>query len=207
MGIFGKYPKRKGSALSEIILSGEISSLPSLQRQLPAQHSSREYQSSLVKHWHNVQQPHRFSQPSGQLPWCFSVQNQRQLLMNTLQNWMNKFSSKGKWRKTYSFNSLNKASTLFSEASRTMISSFSTLTYSGSLYLQKKTRISFDRMSDRFCRRRLIFLRATHWTSGGEDKSVTNGGAILRTSCLINSSRRTFRIWIMITWWLMLWRG
>ena len=67
------------------------SSRPSLQRQLLARHSSREYQLSQVKRWHNVQQPYRFSQPSGQLPWCSSERNLRQLLMNTLRNGMSKF--------------------------------------------------------------------------------------------------------------------
>lgn len=56
-----------------------------------------------------------------------------------------------------------------------MISSFSTLTYGGSLYLQKKTRISLARISGRFWRRRLMFRRATHWTSGGDEMRVTDG--------------------------------
>jgi hypothetical protein len=50
MGIFGKYPGRKGGAVSKITLSEKVNSRPSLQRQLLAQHSSRGYQSSLVKH-------------------------------------------------------------------------------------------------------------------------------------------------------------
>lgn len=81
-----------------------------------------------------------------------------------------------------------------------MISTFSTLTYNGSLYLQKKTRISLESNSGRFCSNKLIFRRETHWTSGGEDSSVTSGGAILRTSCLMRSSRLTCLMWIMITW-------
>lgn len=69
--------------------------------------------------------------------------------------------------------SLKNVSTFFSVTSLIMISSFSTLTYGGSLYLQKKTRISFERASGRFCRIRLILRRATHWTSGAEETSVT----------------------------------
>ena len=64
-------------------------------------------------------------------------------------------------------------STLLSFASLTMISSFSTLTYGGSLYLQKNTRISFDKVSGRFCRSKLMFRRATHWTSGADEIRVT----------------------------------
>ena len=54
-----------------------------------------------------------------------------------------------------------------------MISSFSILTYSGSLYLQKNTRNSLARMSGRFCKSRLMFRRATHWISGAEETRVT----------------------------------
>ena len=97
-------------------------------------------------------------------------------------------------KKTCSFNSLNRASTLFSPANLTMISNFSTLTYSGSLYLQKKTLISFDKISVRFCSRRLMFRNATHCTSGGEDNSVTRGGAIFLTNCLTSSSLLTLRM-------------
>ena len=117
----------------------------------------------------------------------------------------------------YSFSSLSNASTFFSAAKRTIMSSFSTLTYEGSLYLQKNTRISFWRISCRFCSNRLMLRSATHCTSGSEDTSVTtscvsdvterlcpgyrpNGGAILRTSCLRRSSLFTFRIWIIMTY-------
>jgi len=51
---------------------------------------------------------------------------------------------------THSFNSLSSASTFLPFASRTMMSSFSTFTYSGSLYLQKKTLISLLRISGLF---------------------------------------------------------
>ena len=86
----------------------------------------------------------------------------------------------------YAFNSLKYASTLFLLASWTMISSFSTLTYSGSLYLQKNTRISLDKISGHFYKSRFMFRKATHWTSGGEERRVTRGGAIFLTSCLMS---------------------
>ena len=73
----------------------------------------------------------------------------------------------------HSLSSLSNASTFFSCASRIMTSSFSTLMYRGSLYLQKNTRISFWRRSERFCSKRLIFLSATHWTSCSAETSVT----------------------------------
>ena len=41
--------------------------------------------------------------------------------------------------------------------------------------------------------------RATHCTSGGLERRVTNGGAILRTSVFARFSERTFRMWIMMT--------
>lgn len=39
--------------------------------------------------------------------------------------------------------------------------------------MQKKTLISLAKASGRFCRMRLMLRRATHWTSGAEDTSVT----------------------------------
>ena len=115
----------------------------------------------------------------------------------------------------YSLSSPNSVSTFFSLAKRTMISSFSTLTYGGSLYLQKNTLISLARMSGRFWRSKLIFRSATHWTSGADDINVTmvrsqldarsmlaglpNGGAIFRVNDLMRSSRVTFFMCIMIT--------
>ena len=80
----------------------------------------------------------------------------------------------------YSFNSPRSVSTLPSFASLTMMSSFSTLTYGGSLYLQKNTRISLDNVSGRFCSRRLIFRSATHWTSGADEMSVTGISFVCR---------------------------
>jgi len=41
---------------------------------------------------------------------------------------------------------------------------------------------------------------ATHCTSGGDESSVTSGGAILRMSCLDSSSRPTPRMWIITTY-------
>jgi hypothetical protein len=61
------------------------------------------------------------------------------------------------------------------------MSSFSTLTYGGSLYLQKNTLISLAKVSGRFCRRRLMFRKATHWISGAEEIRVT---AISQVPCL-----------------------
>ena len=88
----------------------------------------------------------------------------------------------------------------FSVHSLTMISSFSSLTYPGSLYLQKKTRISFDSTSGRCCRIRLILRSATHCTSGADETSVTSGGAILRMMERMTSSRCTARRWMRMTW-------
>lgn len=74
---------------------------------------------------------------------------------------------------THSRSSLRSMSTVFSVTSLTMMSSFSPLTYGGSLYLMKKTRISLRKMSGRFSRMRLMLRRATHWISGGDETNVT----------------------------------
>ena len=54
-----------------------------------------------------------------------------------------------------------------------MISSFSSLTYGGSLYLQKKTRMSCDRIVGYLRRISSMLRSATYWTSGSDDSSVT----------------------------------
>ena len=105
-----------------------------------------------------------------------------------------------------------------SEASFIIISSFSILTYIGSLYLQKKTYrkihycvkehnvtwsknkssknvtlISWASIVGLFWTIKLMFLKATYWISGSADRRVTRGGAIflqrfLTTSVLVMSS-------------------
>jgi len=86
----------------------------------------------------------------------------------------------------------SKVSTLLSFARRTIISSFSTLTYGGSLYLQKKTRISFDNVSGRFCKSKLMLRRATHWTSGAEEMRVTGVSLFAPTTFRRTQWRRHF---------------
>mmetsp|Transcript_16557 Transcript_16557/g.45614 ORF Transcript_16557/g.45614 Transcript_16557/m.45614 type:complete len:200 (-) Transcript_16557:679-1278(-) len=59
----------------------------------------------------------------------------------------------------------------------------------GSLYLQKKTLISFSRMWGRFCTMRLMLRSATYWISGSELSRVTRGGASLRVRARMASLR------------------
>ncbi len=56
------------------------------------------------------------------------------------------------------------------------MSSFSSFTYKGSLYLQKKIFTSVLSKFGRFWRMRLMFLSTTYWISGSLWSSVTSGG-------------------------------
>mmetsp|Transcript_23534 Transcript_23534/g.62066 ORF Transcript_23534/g.62066 Transcript_23534/m.62066 type:complete len:225 (+) Transcript_23534:3-677(+) len=57
-----------------------------------------------------------------------------------------------------------------------MMSTFSNLTYTGSLYLQKNILTSEARMPGRFWMMRRMFLRTTYWTSDSLESRVTSGG-------------------------------
>lgn len=81
----------------------------------------------------------------------------------------------------YSLSSSSTESTFLSFTSFTRMSSFSIFTYSGSLYLQKKTFTLCASSSGRFCTMRLMLRRATYCTSNvGDCASVMSGGASLR---------------------------
>mmetsp|Transcript_16543 Transcript_16543/g.44783 ORF Transcript_16543/g.44783 Transcript_16543/m.44783 type:complete len:250 (+) Transcript_16543:1663-2412(+) len=76
----------------------------------------------------------------------------------------------------YSLSSRSTCSTFLSLTSITMMSTFSSFTYTGSLYLQKNIFTSFARIPGRFCTISLMFRSATNCTSGSSESSVTNGG-------------------------------
>ena len=65
------------------------------------------------------------------------------------------------------------------------MSNVSTLTYRESLYFQKKTRISLEEISLRFCNRRFVFRIEIHCTSGGRRKECDQGWCHLPDSLVV----------------------
>mmetsp|Transcript_55094 Transcript_55094/g.155004 ORF Transcript_55094/g.155004 Transcript_55094/m.155004 type:complete len:240 (-) Transcript_55094:575-1294(-) len=99
----------------------------------------------------------------------------------------------------YSFSSRRTCSKFFSETSMTMMSTFSSFTYTGSLYLQKNIFTSDARMPGRFCTIRRMFRRDTYWTSGSLERSVTSGGLSFFASMRSTSELSTRSIVFMMT--------
>mmetsp|Transcript_55799 Transcript_55799/g.158447 ORF Transcript_55799/g.158447 Transcript_55799/m.158447 type:complete len:250 (-) Transcript_55799:645-1394(-) len=99
----------------------------------------------------------------------------------------------------YSLSSRSTCSKFFSLTSMTMMSTFSSFTYTGSLYLQKNIFTSEARMPGRFCTMSRMFLRDTYWTSGSLERSVTSGGFSFLASIRRTSVLSTYSMLLMMT--------
>mmetsp|Transcript_90941 Transcript_90941/g.278402 ORF Transcript_90941/g.278402 Transcript_90941/m.278402 type:complete len:268 (-) Transcript_90941:363-1166(-) len=83
----------------------------------------------------------------------------------------------------------------------TMMSTFSSFTYTGSLYLQKNILTSAARMPGRFWTMSRMFRSETYWTSGSLDSNVTRGGfsflASTRNISEFSTNSMAFRMTLM----------
>mmetsp|Transcript_43958 Transcript_43958/g.127117 ORF Transcript_43958/g.127117 Transcript_43958/m.127117 type:complete len:208 (-) Transcript_43958:565-1188(-) len=81
----------------------------------------------------------------------------------------------------------------------TMMSTFSSLRYTGSLYLQKNIFTSLARIPDRFCTMSRMFRSETYCVSGSLERSVTRGGFSFFANIRLTSELSTNSMHLMIT--------
>mmetsp|Transcript_76810 Transcript_76810/g.212226 ORF Transcript_76810/g.212226 Transcript_76810/m.212226 type:complete len:275 (-) Transcript_76810:546-1370(-) len=98
----------------------------------------------------------------------------------------------------HSLSSRSTCSKFFSVTSMTIMSTFSSFTYTGSLYLQKNIFTSAARMPGRFCTISRMFRKETYWVSGSLESNVTKGGfsflASMRNTSVLSTYSIAFRM-------------